>query len=167
MICFVSPLLPILVVAPLTERIFVPSEMLQLESDLAYLSSLQSQIIESVLDWRTGRLWYKEKRSLTGDELKQLIRIATEHELVCEIRCNGFGPMVVVYAHPVVPGIPLSEPLIAIAYDQLPNADCLYGDAAWRNGWKIFSPLTHNKRNRELLALYGRKELEKYPEYIY
>ena len=110
----------------------------------------------------------RKKRHITQEELRRICKVIRKNDLPCEMHRNGSGPMITVYAHPPVPSVPV-EKVFTLEYGDLPVnwKEGVHGKDAWKNAWDVFSPLTHRKRNLELLALYDLEVPREYASYIY
>lgn len=97
------------------------------------------------------------KRQLSADEWQRVCRAIVEHQLIAEmIGTNMFGGVgVVLYEHPVYPGLPV-ERVLTLTQDHLPDGDPEpSGGRCSREAWQVFSEFTHTDRNREWLTRYG------------
>lgn len=97
-----------------------------------------------------------EKRELTEAEWQRICRIVRESELPCELYAGPHSNLwVKVFTHPESPGLE-PEFFFIVGQGNLPGFSKLVGyEERHPAAWKAFSPLTHTKRNTELLKLYN------------
>jgi len=112
---------------------------------------------------------YFEKGELTETEWKRIKGLIEANELPCELRSGAYGNLqITVFDHNEVPGLERPEMILLVGTGNLPGASkkCGY-DETFPWAWRIFFPITHSRRNQELLSVYGLEESKSQSHYEY
>ncbi len=108
-------------------------------------------------------------RNLTASEWKRVAALIPRFELPCELGSDGFTWMLNIYGHQAHMPLPGIEPerVLQLKAKQIPvsgtHGDLAEKEAALKNlGW-----LTHNRRNKEVLAWYRLRQPREPSHYMY
>jgi hypothetical protein len=127
------------------------------KQDIAWFEKLEGEI------WiRREGSWPQEKRKLTGDEWEKIKDLIDTHRLPLVMHNSGFGFSIGISIHGTDP----CKQLIFIDSHHLPQFD-RKKYRAFEYGWKIFSPMTHDNRNREILRSFKIEKSMKKDHYDY
>jgi hypothetical protein len=106
---------------------------------------------------------YREiRRIITDSEWKGIKKVVEKYNLICDPHNAemGFGFGIAIYDGPPAIGLE-PEFLIEISNSHFGT------ESRFNEGWRILSPLSHNKKNEEKLKLYGFDPLKDKDYYDY
>ena len=144
---------------------YVPSFTLK---DHKWLKSLGNKIWSKTGPDNFGYYQYWEKMELTKHEWKKVKALIHGYNLPVELHSGALGNLsIFIFANSDAPAIN-PESICAIGQDNIPDFSKYKGyEKRHPCAWKIFSPITHSKRNKELLKFYRLKPLVERNYYEY
>ena len=114
---------------------------------------------------RTGANWTKS-RSLTEAEWQEVKTIITVFSFPTVLMHTGLGFALIVYDHAPIPESNL-EHLLSMDDGEFPFESSQQGFAGQLKTLRTLEPLTHSKRNAEVLAWYRQHPLSPVESYVY
>ena len=130
----------------------------------ARIQKLDSEVHRVIRDG--GRTSHHSNRPLTEGEWEEVLDYIRRYELPCILQPDAYGFALWIHEHDMLPG-EIPKYLLRIENGQFPFPSAKLGFAGQEETVRKVAEITHTPRNKEILAWYGFRPLERPEYYVY